>query len=602
MDTSHHEVLFSVARSSAHALGDRGALLCANGNRMVVEEGAAVMNLLGLLDGAHTLGEYAERLEAHGFDQRAPSSRETLEAMVATGLLQPVTPAPETGEQPAPRRIQTIGIITADRPRLLARCLDDAVNHLRHFDRRARIVVVDGSKQERNRRLNVSACRNASAASIVRYISPAERRAAIRRLSTIGVETDALAEALNSGTPGSNRNVLQLMAAGKPLLMVDDDVRWTTWTEGGGDLAPAFVQGAGAAETNFCSTRAEASSGACPLASDVLAAHETLLGKSATSLFIGGADLGRACRYVLRGLASALPFRVRLTQAGVAGDAGWQCAYPLLLAETATGIALRTDADRLARALQRREVRRVASRPTLTRDASCMTFCTAIDNTEMAPPFIPIGRNEDGVFGAALAVADRRALFGHLPLGIVHDSQRPAARRIDDIPSATETRFADLVLAIVEMAAAPPVPQTVLLGLRRIARLARETATLPEAEFVEFVTQVFLKTKCQTIARLEALLSQSCDEHWRMTAERYREALLATVVRPDLCRVTEFSALPTHEAVRACARTLSRWGQIVDVWDQMWEHARQRNDDLFVDDSISRDARASTSQWRSLRR
>lgn len=274
--------------------------------------------------------------------------------------------------------------------------------------------------------------------------------------------------------------------------------------------------------------------------------------------------------------------RVRSTQAGVAGDAGWQCVYPMLMSPDPTGLVLRSDTDVLARALRSREIRRVAARPAITRDASCMALCTAVDNCELAPPFMPIGRNEDGLFGAMMAVTDTRALFGHVPIGIVHDSSRPSARLPDDLPSAREARFADLAMAVVEIASGLPPPESVAHGLRRLSQIARDIASLPDAEFVEFLTQVILNAKGRTIARLEDMLAVPASDSWRAAAERYRDALLTTVVTPDLCRLVEFSALPVHDAARACATTLLEWAEILGAWDQIWQHARDHSEDLFT--------------------
>ena len=582
MDPRNEQALFTAAKASAQPLGDHRALLRANGNRMIVDGGAAVARLISLLDGARTLRDHAQRLQVLGLGDNAASARETVEAMVQIGLLEPVA-MPAREEQDAASPIGTIGIITADRPRMLARCLSDATTHLRHFDRRTRIIVVDGSQREDSRRRNEAACRHACADQAVTYVSQNAREGAVRQLSRLGLDRRALAGSLTSGHFGSNRNVLQLLTAGEPLLMVDDDVRWLTWRAADANPVPAFVQGAGSPDVRFWYDSRRSGRGSYSHDYRSAGSARGIAGEERLDSVPGG------CGSERRLSVRVAPSRIERADACPL-DAGWSRRGFRLAVRVPS--SARTDLGRhvsssdpavLARALSSREVQRVASRPAITRDASCMTLCTAVDNAELTPPFMPMGRNEDGMFAAMLAVTDTRALFGHLPVGIVHDSHRPSARLPDDLPSARESRFADLAMTIVEIAAGLPPPESVGHGLRRLSQVAHNVAGLPHADFVEFLTQVFLTGKGRTITRIEELLALPASDSWRAAAERYRDALLTTIVSPDLCRIVEFSALPVNDAVRACATTLHAWGEILGAWNEIWQHAREHKEELFIE-------------------
>src|SRR5690606_16736277 len=115
--------------------------------------------------------------------------------------------------------LDTVAIVTADRPLALTRALH-ALDQDR--ERPCRVIVVDGSSA------NGTATRDALAtvhgATPVMCIGAHEAAALRQRLASGGVPMTILDFGLTPGSIGSGRNLAALLAAGRPLLMQDDDV------------------------------------------------------------------------------------------------------------------------------------------------------------------------------------------------------------------------------------------------------------------------------------------------------------------------------------------------------------------------------------------
>ncbi|MFY1691982.1 hypothetical protein [Plantactinospora sp. WMMB782] len=140
--------------------------------------------------------------------------------------------------QPWPGRIDRIAVITHERPETLADCLAALHANLRRFGRRhVEVVVYDDSGPVRRPRVRSVVDDAASAGLPVRYVGPAEKdalRAAFERSLPAGrVDRPVLDRLLGAwrddgswaGSAAEQRNWAILSAAGRRVLVCDDDVR-----------------------------------------------------------------------------------------------------------------------------------------------------------------------------------------------------------------------------------------------------------------------------------------------------------------------------------------------------------------------------------------
>lgn len=560
-------------------------LLCVQPQAVVLQVDAATLRILRLCDGARTLEDHVEHLrEAVEADE--PVIRALLEAFVAAALLAPVeTTDMSICQNEAAATIGAIGIITAGRPSLLARGLTDAVSQIRRYDRDVRVFVVDGSRSIRDRRLTEAATARIGEGSVT-YIGRCESEAiALRIAEESKCDPDLLMQSLCGGTAGANRNLLLLLTAGQLVLTVDDDVRWATWRLGSPDNRVAFAGHADLRRVAFFPTRAAAVGAIESRPVDLIGSHETLLGHTAWSLLKGEADLSRICRHLLNLSPPTRTPTVRVTFSGLAGDAAIHCPYQLLLTEGVTRSVLTSNPQMFEWAFTTREMYRIAPQPVVIHDAPCMTFCAGLANDELLPPFPWVGRNQDGVFGAMLSAIDQGALFGHLPCGIIHDSNRTAARPKGSIPSATQTRLADFVLSLMRV-------MTVNLGgrspgerLRFIGRMILGVGQLTVDEFYEVLVEAVLDNRCRELVYLDSVLDEnpSYPKTWFRAALRFRRRFLASAINPEFYCPIEFVGSSRDDRLRATQRFLCAFGGVLLMWADVWPiAARLQCDGAFT--------------------
>lgn len=288
-------------------------------------------------------------------------------------------------------------------------------------------------------------------------------------------------------------------------------------------------------------------------------------------------------------LAGCRDLRVRVSFAGWVGDSGGYCPYRLLFSSGKCRAHLASAREAYETALTYREIRRAASSYIVTHDAACRTGCIAVDNTAMLPPFMPLGRNEDGVFGAMLAFCDPAALFGHIPYGIVHASERPPSYGHAAPLSATETRISELLIGLMRSCEAWPLAPSAIDRLKRLGEFLADLSRLELAAFVAFATRVTLETRQRELRHIDSALSGQSDypDYWKGGLATYQVALLNSITRPDFFLPIECHGHSSLEdGFRGVQALLGRLGLQLAEWPTVWSTARQLQGGEPVDVSI----------------
>ena len=131
--------------------------------------------------------------------------------------------------------IDTVGVVTADRPEYLQRCLDSYGRHFSRTKRRVRFLIADDSRDPGSLRRNRLVCQEARQRSDhgITYIGRSQRHEVTGVLANAGVPREGIQIGLQASTQyesiGVSRNLLLLVSAGSALLMVDDDTICSPW-------------------------------------------------------------------------------------------------------------------------------------------------------------------------------------------------------------------------------------------------------------------------------------------------------------------------------------------------------------------------------------
>ena len=299
--------------------------------------------------------------------------------------------------------ISAIGIPTRNRVGSVLAALRSYHTNASMHGRRVRFVVADSSSAPDQERL-------ASALDVLRkdidieveHLDEAWRANLIR---TLADETDCSPDVLRfalygcetCGTNyGANRNALLLATAGELSVHVDDDTSLPLFEAPDTLSGIAFSSQADPNEYWF---------GACDWEpaerADFVEMHETLLGRPVARLLDESDRDDMAIDDLQPQLLRRLPdARVGLTFVGHTGDAGTSSNVSRLFLEGASlGRLVRSG---YAEGMRTREVGRAIARRTIGNGLFCLGMNVGIDNRRTLPPFMPAGRNEDGVFSAAL--------------------------------------------------------------------------------------------------------------------------------------------------------------------------------------------------------
>jgi glycosyltransferase involved in cell wall biosynthesis len=440
--------------------------------------------------------------------------------------------------------ITSIGIVTADRPAALKRCLSSVLTHCRDHGNTPRVIVVDGSRD-----LSLSAANLSTIESFreyshcpLTYVSPHSDQDIQSCLMRVGLSAASIKTMLCPGGPGAGRNLLMLMTVGEHVMFLDDDVVCAPWAARTRRNGLAVAGHRDPRVLASFPNREEALSATVPVAVDLLAAHSRLLDRDLTALLDRPGtevDISGMCTHVSSALLNRRPQRVRTTFTGIAGDAGMYCPHRVL-AKANPPSELTRDLAAFDKAVRSREVVRVVSEDTVTHHPFLMGYCMALANRGVFPPFIPVGRNEDGLFAEMLALIDPGALFGHISYGIVHDSHRAAAYPANPV-SASETRLADLILWLVRRNQPEARIGSPASRLRHIADSFSDLARMESGTFASLCIETVLRARAGELALAEAACERNdAGPHWREALGRYREAFQHAVRSPRFFVPIEF--------------------------------------------------------------
>jgi hypothetical protein len=538
----------------------------------------SIAYLLAACRGSRSIDEHVTVASGAGVAQHVSSIRQTLERLVAMGLLTPDDRLHRPASAPAPSSrlaLTTVAIVTADRPALLDRCLASVASHCRTYGRRPRVVVVDGSRSDACRAENLQHVRTERGLES-EYLGIVEARELRRRLVAAGIPESLAEFALTPGAVGANRNLALLATAGDDLMMLDDDVLVEPWTlpECSEHLAVGGHQED--CEVAWFATRDDALAATSPAAIDLLSVHGALLGRTLPALVAerqGQLDLGNACRHLLAALEQGEAPVVRATLMGIAGDSGTYCPDRQLFSAGAMRARLTADLTSYRCSMRSREVLRVATRYVLTHEAGGMSYAMGVSNRTPTPPFMPIGRNEDGVFSAMIGMLEpSSSLFAHLPYGIVHDSTRASVYGDAPMQSATETRLSELLLAVMRLTAASTFSISPATRRERIAAVLEDAAGLTRREFHRFIAHVLLRARSD---ELRATHADVCPPHFARALQQYADVLLENVTRPNFFVPVELQSASAEAALGETQEFLGRFSALLRGWPQMWAVARQ---------------------------
>ena len=427
--------------------------------------------------GFATLEEHAARvagsLPAGSVDPAAV--REDLGRLVKAGVLvskRELLAGDGGGTRPE-TRLETLAVPTRGRPAAVRRCLESFVAEGRRRGRDLKLVIADSTADPRAASAARAELRAWAAQREVSLFEAGlgEKAAFGRRLAaSTGVDERLIELALGdryqlgAADTGANRNALLLGLAGEPFLMTDDDTVADLRTLG--DPAPGLVLSGEGDPTrpSLFRDRPSIERATRPATLDLLAQIEGTLGRSPRA--IAAQHPVSAVRF--ESLDRALVGRLRAPGATVAavstglwGDSGVRFPGFYLWSGSHLREQLCQGEARYLELAHSREMVRQVGATTLGSGAFVMSTCLALDGRQLLPPFTPVGRGEDLLFGQTLVGVSDGTFLAHLPCCVAHaptDGRSARAPELWDRSRSVELPViveACLAMALVGIEAAP---------------------------------------------------------------------------------------------------------------------------------------------------
>jgi hypothetical protein len=495
---------------------------------------------------------------------------------------------PSTSVRPVTARIETVGIITADRPDALRRALASYLQNCREHDRAPQILVADGSRSSEDVATGAIGEVAKEQGAAVTHVGAQQRQALRRAVEAAGFPSDVVAWGLPDPPPryaaGAVRNLLILATAGAPILSLDDDTSCSLRQLPSHQEGVSFVGHRDPRETRWFESRQESTKAGDPVNIDLIALHESVLGQDLRELHIASpvpCDMESACRHLAQALRGTQRTRVRATWLGVVGDAAQYCPHWNLFTTGTTRDRMASEENVFRLALSSREVARAVRQTTVTDESALMTYCAALDNSEMLPPFNPVGFNEDGLFGSLLRMCDPSAYIAQLPVAVVHDSTRSSEYEPRVPRSASQIRLAELIPRMMQPCVAGLVTQSPDGRVRNIGRHLCEWSRLDAAEFAWQLKRVALEVKWQILNQCEATAVSgfAYPQFWRQAISEYRAAICSSLADSEFHSPIEYAAHPDPEdRIEAVRRHVGMLGRLLVIWPDLWAWCARHKD------------------------
>jgi hypothetical protein len=499
---------------------------------------------------------------------------------------------PEQNDSP----IDVVAVPTADRPSTLDRCLRSYIDHAAHPQ--PDYLVVDDSSDDsaaaqllRNAR-SVWTARGTSVA----YVGRREKQAIISNLVRETGADRALIEFAVCGdrrlgfAAGGNRNAILLHTAGRRVLTVDDDTVCKPSVAKAMEKADGVVVDS-SFNPRWVRTFVDRSAAFASVSSeevDVVKAHADILGRS-----VGRCLLSRSSEAGTFDGANELALtdlchgrgRVLWSTNGVVGHSGAHIPSRVFEALPQGERRIRRSERWFAAAVESQAVTAQVRRTTLSNGAYCSTMFLGLENTVTLPPFMPVLRGEDVLFGRVLRRCRKEAYSADLPFVLPHDppSRRPIPLQELLVHGGVEFCYllGDL-LDRVELG----VDVTPTKRMRWLGRHLVELGTIAEAEFSEVCRLAFLRRVTAHMQRAEQGLVSSGrhgPRFWIEAVHDHLDVLQATLSEEHSWVPFDLLAGRSPQAAVGLMRGLvRRFGELLILWPTIWEAARRLDLPQFV--------------------
>jgi hypothetical protein len=571
------------------ALGSDQSLLYSRDNRTAKILPAFIASLLPYCNSFDTLDGHADtcqrRLRLD--DQQADYIYESLFELAEAGLLTSLNCANDLSQaQPLdrePLKIATVGFVTHERPDSLRRGLISYIENVKCFKRECDFVVMDSTAsssdrvqtREMLRRLAIDYEVSISYAGLEEKIDFAKRLSGDHKLPQHVIDFALLGSEGFLNCTGANRNALLLHTVGDLFFSADDDTVNSLYEVPGQMEGLSFFLSEEPLESWFFPDRETALNSVRAVNEDALSIHERWLGRDLAACLDqiphDQIEYEKLSKRHFKDLKNGTG-RVLATLPGIIGDSGIGLPRWFLLSGDSR-TRLFKSAKSYKDAVSSREMLRAVRRIKIGRHPSFMATAFGLDNRELTPPFFPVLRNQDRIFGVTLSQCFEDAYFCHVPRALLHAPLETRTYLPDSLSAAASSSgMSDVLLFCISgFATTSPAPSN-KERLQALGRHLMNCGLIPPADFKEYIRLRFWERASKMIDLSEHLLEtyEYSPDFWVDDIDRYVKTLKESLLRLESVAPFDLVGQPDTESPLIFAqRLIHRFGELLCWWPEI---------------------------------
>ena len=499
----------------------------------------------------------------------------------------------EHGEPQVNPKISSIGVVTHNRIQSLERCLLSYIAHSKQHGRTHDFIVMDDFQQSAVTGPIVKMLRSIKKTHGVqiRYAALMERAqfaAALVRESGLppDVVRFALFDTEGCGSPiGANRNALFLDTVGDLVYSTDDDIVCDLALAFGARNEVSFESRGTFTKFWFFPDRKTTLKSMPRSEVDLLSIHERLLGRTLDGCIAefddGELSFERVNSAQIQQLI-ANRGKVPVTVGGVFGDSAMPTPVMFLLLESDSRRRLLESESAYRSAFASREVLRAVNRPCITDNPFFFAATFGFDNRTLLPPFMPVVRAEDDIFGFTVRACIEDGYFGHLPTAVLHspvDTRAYFPAFLEE--SAARTDMNKIILAGLISFQIGRVVLDVSRRLQTFGKHLIEIASQPQEDFEEFVKVQLWRMHSDTIQQMEGYLQhyRRIPAFWARDIDNYLHYFHTALIKDDFVVPKDLLGRRNAEEARKLSQQLVfKFGQLLYHWPEIIASARALRD------------------------
>ena len=337
----------------------------------------------------------------------------------------------ECGSKRAPLPSTRVFIITCDRPPALHRLLD-SIHTAGQLERHDSIFIIDNSRHSKNSSENqkiVDAINHKSGERLIYFGASLQDRLLKTLLDSIPEEEISIRFLLDSekwsseSSYGLSRNLCLLLSVGYRALILDDDILCEAIKPPLSSSGLIFGDGSNR-KAIFYQSRDQMQEIRVQTGFNPLIAHSKILGTT-TSMALSLLQHGSLNQSALNGSNAAFLSSISadspilISQCGSWGDPGTHNPHWILSLDEASVAKIVESPGGLSGALSNRACWVGYDRACLSKNAN-ISQLTGLDNSYLLPPYFPIYRGEDSLFGTMTTCLHPNSLVANLNWAVPH--------------------------------------------------------------------------------------------------------------------------------------------------------------------------------------